>query len=95
MSAVIAWCGEHPLAAALILLTAFVTVWQGVAMVLERTGYVEDCGGYDCGDCEVCRYLSFRETADHIDLLSSSATPRDKRIEDYLDEKYPSWRGPR
>lgn len=53
-----------------------------------------DCGpDGGCGECDVCRYL------DHLEHAAAVSTPglhmtieTNKRIEAYLDRRYPNWR---
>ena len=45
-----------------------------------------DCLGEGCGECEVCKYLSFLDWASEV-APSGSTIERNPKIEKYLKEK--------
>lgn len=51
-----------------------------------------DCKDYGCGECQVCRYLNFREWATSC-APPGSTIERNEKVEAYLDKNYPHWRG--
>ncbi len=62
----------------------------------EGQGAITDCGpDGGCCECEVCRYLDFLDRASQVGSMPEGMTlqvQRDKKIEAYLDKRYPHWR---
>ena len=46
-----------------------------------------DCDGDGCGECDVCKYLSYHEWVDSV-APAGSSRERNPELDKYIKEKY-------